>query len=176
MKHRQLEHAELTRPRQVLPLRIICETVQVPDNVGMMFRLAESFGVEQLYLTGESITPPNKKISKASRRTVREVPFSIEPSTASVIARLKAEGFAIIGLEVTTSSIPLRDFDFEKHRKVALVVGSEKNGISAETLALVDACTSIPLLGKTTSLNVATALAVALYEVVSQEFWKNDPE
>ncbi len=174
MKHRQLEHAELARPRRVLPLRLVCETVQVPENTGMIFRLAESFGVERLYLTGDSITPPNKKISKASRRTVREVPFTIEPFTASVIAGLRAEGFTIIGLEVTTASTPLRDFDFKKHRKIALVVGSEKNGISAETLTLVDACTSIPLFGKTTSLNVATALAVALYEIVSQEFWEND--
>ncbi len=168
MKHRQLDHSELTRPRHTLPLRIICETVQVPDNIGMIFRLAEAFGIEKIYLTGGSIAPPNQKISKASRRTVRVVDFEVVESTADVISNLKKEGFAVTGLEVTTASVPLRGFDFKTKEKIALVVGSEKYGISDETLALLDACAAIPLLGKTTSLNVATALAIALYEVVSQ--------
>jgi len=168
MKYRQLEHTELARPRQTLPLRLICETVQVPNNVGMIFRLAEAFGVEKIYLTGGSIAPPNQKISKASRRTVREVDFEIVESTAEVVALLKKEGFSVIGLEVTRASIPLRDFDFKAKEKIALVLGSEKNGISEATLSQLDACTVIPMLGKTTSLNVATALGIALYEVVSQ--------
>lgn len=168
MKYRQLEHEELAGPRQTLPLRIICETVQVPDNVGMIFRLAESFGAECIYLTGDSIAPPNQKITKVSRKTVNEIAFEVTTSTADVLCRLKKEGYFITGLEVTTASIPVRQFNFGSKEKVALVVGSEKNGISDDTLKMLDACVAIPLLGKTTSLNVATALAIALYEIGSQ--------
>ena len=168
MKFRQLEHTELTTTRRTFPLRLVLESVQVPDNVGMIFRLAEAFGVERIYLTGGSIAPPNQKISKVSRKTIKEIDFQVVESTASVIAQLKLESFFVIGLEVTTASASLRDFDFKTKEKIVLVVGSEKHGISIETLGLLDACVAIPLLGKTTSLNVATALAIALYEVVSQ--------
>lgn len=154
--------------RQTFPLRLVCESVQVPENVGMIFRLAESFGVEHLYLSGLSIAPPNVKISKASRSTVRVVPYSIHPDTTELAATLKQEGFAIIGLEITDRSEDIRQYDFTKHEKIALVAGGEKFGISANVLPLLDACVHIRMFGKTGSLNVATALAIALHDMTGQ--------
>lgn len=172
MKFRQLEHQELSGPGKVLPLCLICEAVQVPDNVGMIFRLAEAFGAERIFLTAGSIAPPNQKILKVSRKTVNTIDFEVAASATDVIGRLKKDGYFITGLEITTASIPIREFNFREKDKIALVVGSEKHGISPQTLRQLDACVSIPLLGKTSSLNVATALAIAIYETVSQ--WSTD--
>ncbi len=154
--------------RPCFPLCLLLEAVQVPENTGMIFRLAESFGVEKVYLCGKAAAPPNFKVRRASRSTVKVVAWELAPDIAMLIARLKSEGYTVIGLETSADCEDLRQFDFCKHKKIALVVGSEKYGITASTLSSLDACTRIHLIGATASLNVATAVAIALHQITAQ--------
>lgn len=165
MENHSFEVAKRALSRYNFPLTLLLESVQVPENVGMIFRLAEAFGVEKVYLCGESAQPPNVKVAKASRSTVKVVPWEVAPDSAMLITRLKGEGYTIIGLETADSSEDIRHFDFGKHEKIALVAGGEKYGITANTLSLLDACVKIHLFGTTASLNVATAVAIAMYRI-----------
>jgi 23S rRNA (guanosine2251-2'-O)-methyltransferase len=142
---------------------LICDSIKVPENTGMIFRLAEAFGVQKVYLAGDCISPPNVKITKASRSTIKKIPFAITPDTEEAINSLKQAGYTIIGLELTPDSTDIRHFDFSPYNKIALVIGSEKNGISPPALDLLDDCVEIKLTGSVNSLNVATALAIALF-------------
>lgn len=169
-KFRQLGHHEVRNEKRKLPLALVLEAVRTPGNVGMVFRLADAFGAERIYLCAGTATPPNRRIARTARSTVAKMPFEAAENTLEILRKLKAEGYALIGLEITEGSTDIRHFDFGEHEKIALVIGAEKDGISPKTLALLDACVAIPMHGEISSLNVATAVGIALYEVAGRFF------
>lgn len=160
----QLIHQQTQWEKQIFPLIIACDNWQDPRNVGMAFRLAEAFGVQSLWLGGSTPLPPNQKINKASRSTVKSVAYQHQADLKAALLAAKMEGRAIIGIEITSNSRQLRELaPIYRNRPGVLVLGAEKQGISPEILAIVDDCAHIPMYGSNTSLNVATALAVSLY-------------
>ncbi len=92
--------------------------------------------------------------------------LTVKNSLPPVLKKLKEEGYTLVGLEQTTNSTRLSDYSFPK--KAALVVGSEREGLSDECLALLDAVVEIPVWGMPYSYNVATATSMALYEYCRQ--------
>jgi tRNA G18 (ribose-2'-O)-methylase SpoU len=64
MINKQLEHHEISTVQRKFPIVIICESIRSPENLGMVFRVAEAFGVERIYLTGETVKLPNRKVEK----------------------------------------------------------------------------------------------------------------
>ena len=165
---RQLEYSETVNYARVFPLVVLCEDFHSPKNVGMVFRICEVMGVQHLYLIGTSPHPPSRKLSKAARSAEKKVPFSWEANITALLQQLKTENYTLIGLEVTSESKDIRTFDFSSFDKIALVVGAENYGISEATLRQLDWAIKIPMYGKITSLNVATALSIGLYEITKQ--------
>lgn len=168
MENKQLEHKEISIEGRKFPIVIICENIISPENVGMIFRISEAMGVETIYLTGNSVAPPNIKIRKVSRSTDSIVPFKKVENTLELIDNLHSVGYKVLGLEITSSSRLLSHFKFSDKEKYALVIGSEKFGVSAETLQKVNKCIAIELFGRNTSINVVSALGIALYEITKQ--------
>lgn len=165
MKNRQLEYDEISNEQRKFPICLVLDALHTPGNVGMIFRLAEAFGVERIFLCNGSIAPPNRKVVKAARSTIKGMPFEIHDDFDTVIASLRNDGYSLVGLEITSDSVDIRHFDFEKTEKIALFAGAERFGISAEVLTEMDACVEINLFGTKTSLNVATAVGIALFEL-----------
>ena len=168
MKFRQLEHEEVENNQKQFPIAIVLEDVRMPGNVGMIFRLAEAFGVSQIFLCQGTATPPNRRISRAARSTIARMEYETSESTVDVLIKLKSEGYSLVGLEVTDDSQVMRNYNFKRLNKIGLVIGAEKGGISPKTLEQLDACVAIPMYGQISSLNVATATSICLYEVTSQ--------
>ena len=168
MENRQLEHYEIRNSERNFPLSVICENIETPENIGMVFRICEAMGVERIILTGTSITPPNRKISKVSRSTDKNLPYMYYKNTVKAVDGLKEQGYQIVALEITESSKNLSQAKFLSDKRYALIIGSEKHGVNTETLCCVDLCLEIELFGKNTSINVVSALAIALYEVTRQ--------
>lgn len=167
MTNRQLEHSDHTTKNIKFPLSIIANDLEVPTNVGSLFRLCDALGVERLYLTGNTVVPHNRKISKTSRSTEKYVDYTCEDSAESVINRLKDGGYTIISLEITADSVDLRSLDYSSFGKICLVVGSESTGVNQALLGLSDYCIHIPMLGQNSSMNVVTATGIAVYEITS---------
>ncbi len=165
---RQLTHEEVIINQRQFPVRVLCDNITTPANVGMIFRICEGLGVEKIHLGGETTRPPHKRLQKASRSTENYIAYESNPDLLSCINSLKEEGYTIIAVELTDNSQDVRKFSFKSEEKVALVVGAEAEGVSQEVLDLTDHCVEIPLFGKNSSLNVATALSIALYEAVRQ--------
>ena len=140
----------------------------VPMNVGSIFRVADALGVEKIYLTGNSITPPNSKITKTSRSTEKYVSHAYEKDPLKVIQALKKLGYKILSLELTTASTAIEKFDVLPDDKICLILGSEANGVSQPLLDESVAAVHIPMLGKNSSMNVATACAIAVYELTKK--------
>lgn len=148
-------------------LSLLLDNLTSPTNVGSLFRLADALGVSTIYLTGETQVPPNRKLSKVARSTERTVVYEYWQDGLAIIRQLKAARCTLVSLEITTQSIDLRRVDFSACNSICLIVGSEKKGIQASILALSDYTVHIPMLGGNSSMNVANASAIALFEITS---------
>ncbi|MEM6316234.1 MAG: TrmH family RNA methyltransferase [Bacteroidota bacterium] len=164
----QLTHEEINNQTHDFPLVVVVENLLSPENVGMTFRVCEAMGVQRLLLTGLTPAPPHRKIAKAARATQKRLPFQHSLDTAKTLEELKADGYTLIGLEITNQSQDLRRFDCTNFEKIVLVVGAEREGISAATLNTLDVTVHIPMFGTGSSMNVVTALSVGLYEIIRQ--------
>ncbi len=162
----QLDHNHHHAETGKYPVCFLAHDIDVPMNIGSLFRIADAFGIERIYLSGTSPVPPNSKIKKTSRSTEKYVSFSYEASPANLVKRLKSEGYTLISLEITSSSIDIRDLSVSNNEKVCLILGSESSGVCQELLDASDQTIHIPMLGQNSSMNVATACSIATFEII----------
>jgi len=166
---RQLTHIQTINSSLSFPIMVVAENVQNPENIGMIFRVCDAFGVEKIWFCGENTPPLNTaKVRKTSRSTFQKIPHEICPHISELMTHFQAEKRALIGLELTDQSQMIRNYDFRQHSKIALFIGSERHGLSEETLQKMEACVQIPLFGKNSSMNVVNALSIGLYEITTQ--------
>lgn len=165
MKNVQLEHSSHKPANRKYPICFLAHNIDVPMNVGSLFRIADALGVEKVYLTGSSITPPNPKIRKTSRSTESHVSYEYAKDPISIVKALKRDGYKIISLEITTQSIAIQNLSLSKNDKICLIVGSENSGVSQELLDFSDETVHIPMLGVNSSMNVANACSIATYAI-----------
>jgi len=159
----QLTHHQVQNRNTQIPLEIVCENLRTPENVGMIFRLAEAMGVSMVYLTGDTPHPGNKKVTQVSRSTSDKVPWETAENVKEILES-KSE-FQILALEITKESIPIQDYILKPNQQSILIIGSEKYGITEEALVLANQHIHIPMYGVQSSLNVATATAIALFHL-----------
>ena len=163
---KQLTHNDIENKQQQFPITIVCDAIRTPENIGMCFRIAESFGVEKIYFHENSPSLENRKVLKTARNTIQQIEHHFYTDFKQTIHQLKQEENTIIGIEITDKSINIQDFEFKNHKKIVLLLGSERNGI--ENINLVDYTIAIPMFGRNSSMNVVHSLAITLYEVTNQ--------
>jgi 23S rRNA (guanosine2251-2'-O)-methyltransferase len=143
-------------------LYLILPNIRSAHNVGSMFRTADAFGVEKLFLVGYTAHPPHTQIDKVSLGAETWVSWESCEDVVHCIKKLKREGCLVVGLEKTETSELLESGMGEK-RDVALIVGNEVDGIDPSVLLFCDNVVHIPMQGKKESLNVSVATGIALY-------------
>ena len=163
----QLNHYNSKFSRKSFPITIVCDSITNAPNIGSLFRTADAFGVEKLYLCGTEITL-GRKMTKTSRATEKSVNYEILEDVIAVITDLKNKGYTIIGLEITDQSQSITSYNFEANKKIALVVGDENFGISDAILNQTDVVLHIDMFGQNSSMNVVQATTIALYEITKQ--------
>lgn len=159
------------------PITIILDNVLDTYNVGAIFRLAEAVAAEKVYLCGQTETPPNPKIKKASVNTWKWVEWQYASTAVEAIEKISKEDSLqnckgsscktqVIAVEQNKRSIPLSELkvDFP----VAVVVGNETYGVSKEVLRIADVIVELPMYGINTSLNVIVSCGIVLYRIVEQ--------
>ena len=168
MKNTQLNHDLHSVSLKKYPLCFLAHNVDIALNVGSLFRVADALGVEIIYLSGLSPTPPDKKIRKTSRATEKYVEFSYQSDPFVLLQQLKSDGYTIISLEVTSSSIGIKELAVSKDEKICLILGSENQGVAQALLDLSDKTVHIPMLGHGSSMNVVVAGAIAAFEITQK--------
>jgi 23S rRNA (guanosine2251-2'-O)-methyltransferase len=163
---KQLHHTEIENQQQQFPITVVCDAIRTPENIGMCFRVSESFGVQKIYVHENSPSEENRIVKKTARNTLSQVEHERYADFNQLIKQLKEEGNTIIGIEITDKSVDIQQYDFKLHDKVVLLLGSERNGI--ENINIVDTTVAIPMYGRNSSMNVIHSLAIALYEVTNQ--------
>lgn len=156
-------------------LVLIANDIRSAHNVGALFRTASGAGVEKIFLTGYTLTPAKagklylsraeKDLQKTALGAEHEIPFEKKEDVKECITKLKEAGYTIIGLEQSEHSVDYRTVPM--NTKVALLIGTEVEGIPEELQKLCDALFEIPMHGAKNSLNVSVATGIALYALQS---------
>jgi 23S rRNA (guanosine2251-2'-O)-methyltransferase len=147
-----------------LPVRIFLHDVRSMYNVGAFFRTADGAGIERLLLSGITARPPKNAISKTALGAEARVSWEAVDDPALAIDTLRASGYEIAALETSVHAVDL--FDWQPQLPVCVLFGHEVDGLAPSLLQLCDAHVRIPMLGLKHSLNVASAGAVVMYELL----------
>ncbi len=148
----------------------VLERVMNPTNVGAIFRSVAALGIDAVLLTSDCSNPLYRRAIRVSMGTVFQIPWTwLENDSpecpASYIQTLQKLGFKTAAMALTASSIPISDQQLAAEKKLAVILGSEGDGLCAATLAKCDYTIRIPMMHGVDSLNVAAASAVAFWEL-----------
>jgi 23S rRNA (guanosine2251-2'-O)-methyltransferase len=154
------------REQAKMPIAVVLDNVRSALNVGSVFRTADAFALEKIYLCGITATPPHREILKTALGATETVAWKFTEQTFDAIAELKKDGYQVWAIEQVESSLQLQDFDFQEKGKIALVFGNEVNGVGEEALAACNGFLEIPQFGTKHSLNVAVCVGIVAWELV----------
>ena len=156
---------EQFRTTEKAPYIIVLDNVRSQSNVGSIFRTADAFMTEAIYLCGITSCPPQREIQKTALGATESVSWKYYPQTLTALKELKAKGYYIIAVEQAEGSIALQDLPVENNKKYALVFGHEVNGVDQEIVNNSDLCVEIPQFGTKHSFNIAISVGIVLWEV-----------
>lgn len=150
------------------PFIIVLDNVRSLNNVGSIFRTADAFLVEAVYLCGITATPPHREIHKTALGATESVAWRYFESAAEAVAELKTQGYSVVSVEQADEAVTLDSFVATPGRSYALVFGHEIRGVSEEVVNLSDACIEIPQYGTKHSFNVAVSAGIVLWELAGK--------
>ena len=148
------------------PVIAVLENVRSAYNVGSVFRTADAFLLEAVYLTGYTAFPPHKEIKKTALGAEDTVQWKHFSKALEAIVMLKNEGYKVYAVEQVLNSLLLQQMEFNPGEKIAVIFGNEVTGVEQDTITLCDGCIEIPQLGMKHSLNISTAAGVVLWEII----------
>ena len=148
-----------------IPVIVVLENIRSAYNVGSVFRTADAFLIEAIYICGYSARPPHKEIKKTALGAEDTVSWKHFINAAEAIAQLKNEQYEVYAVEQVENSISLEKLK-PGNQKIAIVFGNEVTGVEQSTIQLCNGSIEIPQLGMKHSLNIATAAGVVLWEIV----------
>ncbi len=180
MDNKKLKLDELNRPElhdfkemEKSNICLVLDNIRSAQNIGSMFRTADAFNLERIYLTGISATPPNKEILKTALGSTESVEWTHVADSVECIENLKAQGYQILSIEQTRNSTMLHQFEPQQNAKYALVMGNEVEGVNQAIIDVSDAVLEIPQFGTKHSLNVSVSAGIVLWDVYSKLFLSN---
>ena len=156
----------------------VLENIRSAYNVGSVFRTADAFLLESIFLTGYTAFPPHKEIRKTALGAEETVDWKKFDHATAAIYALRELGYRIFAVEQAIGSLSLETAQFKSNEKIALIFGNEVTGVEQTTIEQCDGCIEIPQLGMKHSLNIATAAGVVIWELVRTRlpfFQKNNP-
>lgn len=161
--------AEDAKVMTQFPIALVLDNVRSMHNVGSVFRTADSFGLEQIFLCGFTPKPPHREIHKTALGATDTVQWHYNDNIVDALLGLKEQGYKIIAAEQTHNSISLEKIDSSSTQKIAVIFGNEVEGVSDEALALCDDVLEIPQFGTKHSLNISVSVGIVIWELVRRQ-------
>ena len=169
---RKLENSELDRKSvegfkeaEKTRITIVLDDIRSLHNIGSVFRTADAFLIEKIYLCGITAIPPNKEIHKTALGATETVAWEYSSSVTDAINSIKLKGSKIYAVEQADRAISLQDFCIDKHQHYALVFGNEVFGVSDDAISICDGCIEIPQLGTKHSLNISVSVGIVVWDL-----------
>ncbi|WP_396592100.1 RNA methyltransferase [Allomuricauda sp. R78024] len=172
---RKLENSELERldiaafkEAEKSPIIIILDNIRSLNNIGSVFRTADAFLVQKIYLCGITATPPHKDIRKTALGATDSVDWEYRESTLELVEELKRVGVKTIAVEQAENAIMLNKFGINENEILALIFGNEVKGVSQEVVSASDVVLEIPQFGTKHSLNISVSTGVVVWDIWSK--------
>ena len=167
---RKLKNNELNRidiptfkNSKKIPLIIVLDNVRSLHNIGSVFRTADAFLIEKIYLCGITAKPPHKEIHKTALGSTESVDWEYIEKTSDLVNQLQNENICVLGIEQVENSISLEKFEIESHQKYALIFGNEVKGVQQEVVSKCKGCIEIPQFGTKHSLNISVSTGILIW-------------
>ena len=147
----------------------VLENIRSAYNVGSVFRTADAFLIESIFITGYTAKPPHKEISKTALGAQDSVDWKYFGTTRAAIEHLKKDHYKVYVVEQVTESISLENISDLGADKIAFIFGNEVTGVDEEIVSSCDGCIEIPQFGIKHSLNISVAAGIVLWEAVKNQ-------
>jgi tRNA G18 (ribose-2'-O)-methylase SpoU len=148
-----------------IPFMLVLDNVRSLHNIGSVFRTADAFRLEGVYLCGITATPPHREIHKTALGATESVYWEYREETTDAITELKEKGYQIYSVEQTEGSVLLDQVQLSGKQKYALVFGHEIRGVHQQVVDMSDQCIEIPQYGTKHSLNISVAAGIVIWEL-----------
>ncbi len=149
-----------------LPICVVLDNIRSANNVGSVFRTCDAFLIDQIHLCGYTPRPPHKEIQKTAIGATESMEWHYFESTVESIKQLRLNGYEIIAIEQADASKKLHNFEWNKEKKYAFILGNEVKGVSDEAMQLIDYCIEVPQFGTKHSLNISVCTGIVLWDAV----------
>lgn len=146
------------------PFIIVLDNVRSQNNIGSIFRTADAFLVEAMYLCGITAQPPHRDIQKTALGATESVSWKYFHSTEDAVEELKNDGFVLIAVEQVEGATMLQNLTVGSGKKYAFIFGHEINGVSQQVIDMCDLCVEIPQFGAKHSFNITVSAGIVLWE------------
>lgn len=175
MTHRKLKNSELPRlsedefkEARKTPLIIVLDNIRSLNNIGSVFRTADAFLVEKIYLCGITAQPPHKDIHKTALGATETVDWEYQENTLELVEKLKRENITILSIEQAENAVMLDEFTPSEHQKYAVIFGNEVKGVDQKVVNASDVVIEIPQYGTKHSLNISVSAGVVVWDLFSK--------
>jgi 23S rRNA (guanosine2251-2'-O)-methyltransferase len=169
---RKLKNSELNRisieefkNSEKTPIVVVLDNIRSQNNIGSVFRTSDAFLIEKILLCGITAKPPHKDIHKTALGATDSVNWKYIQNTTDAVNMLRDEGYIIISIEQTEKAIMLQDFNIEKNKKYAIILGNEVKGVQQEVVNMSDYAIEIPQIGTKHSFNISVSAGIVLWEL-----------
>ncbi len=147
------------------PVIIILDDIRSLHNIGAVFRTADAFLIEKVYLCGITATPPNKEIHKTALGATESVSWEYRQNVSEVVCELQSENVKVLAVEQVQNAVMLHQFQVTPGQKYALVFGNEVKGVSQAVVDKADNVIEIPQLGTKHSLNISVSAGIVVWDI-----------
>ncbi len=148
------------------PIIVVLDNIRSLSNIGSVFRTADAFRIEAIYLCGITAQPPHREIHKTALSATESVNWKYFKNTQEAIIQLKQNDYKVISVEQVEGSVMLNDINVDKSNKLALVFGNEVKGVDDNIINISDYCLEIPQWGTKHSLNISVSVGIVLWDIV----------
>jgi tRNA G18 (ribose-2'-O)-methylase SpoU len=153
------------RRSEKIPVIAVLDNVRSMNNVGSIFRSADAFLLESIYLCGYTPRPPHRDIHKTALGATETVIWEYHEAVMPALHQLKEKGYFIYAVEQAEGSTLLQDLSIQETGKIALVFGNEVEGVQEDVIKICNQCIEIPQAGMKHSLNIAVAAGIVFWEM-----------
>lgn len=150
------------------PYCLILDDVRSLNNVGSVFRTADAFRAETLYLCGITGTPPHRDITKTALGATESVRWEHVADVVALTKQLRAEGWVLVAIEQAEGSTLLSSFQPQPNKRYAFVLGNEIAGVRDEVVHEADLVLEIPQFGTKHSLNIAVTTGIICWDYIQK--------
>ena len=148
-----------------LPLVVVLDDIRSLHNIGSVFRTADAFLIECIYLCGITATPPHPEMHKTALGAEFTVDWKYVNNAVETVDNLRSEGYVVYSVEQAEGSIMLDELTLDRSKKYAVVMGNEVKGVQQEVIDHSDGCIEIPQYGTKHSLNVSVTAGIVMWDL-----------